>query len=60
MSFVGITRVWRWNKERMEAADAAGTIVQKAPENVPLFERYLNERPGRPRDDVWLDVMLPE
>lgn len=44
----------------MEAADAAGTIVQKAPENVPLFERYLNERPGRPRDDVWLDVMLPE
>ena len=58
--FRGVTRVWRWTKERMEAADAAGIIVQKTPRSVPRFKRYLDEQPGRPRDDVWTDVVMPE
>ena len=58
--FLGVTRVWRWTRERMEAAYAAGIIVQKTPRHVPRERRYLDEQPGRPRDDVWLDVTQPE
>lgn len=58
--FLGVTRVWRWTKERMEAAYADGRIIQTKPGNVPDYKRYLDEQPGRPHDDVWLDVMQPE
>lgn len=58
--FLGVTRVWRWTRERMEAAYAAGRVVQTAPGRVPRFKRYLDEQPGKPRDDIWLDVMQPE
>ena len=58
--FLGVTRVWRWTRERMEAAYAAGRIVQTAPGRVPREKRYLDEQPGAPRDDIWLDVVQPE
>lgn len=54
--FLGVTRVWRWTKERMETAHAAGRVVQTKPGNVPRFKRYLDEQPGKPRDDVWSDI----
>ena len=53
--FLGVTRVWRWTRERMEAAYAAGRIVQTAPGRVPRFKRFLDEQPGRKRDDIWND-----
>ena len=58
--FLGVTRVWRWTRERMEAAYAEGRVVQTAPGRVPRFKRYLDEQPGRKRDDIWLDVVQPE
>ena len=58
--FLGVTRVWRWTKERMEKAYTEGRIVQTKPGNVPDYKRYLDEQPGRPRDDVWLDLVMPE
>ena len=58
--FLGVTRVWRWTRKRMEAAYKAGKIVQTSPGNVPRFIRYLDEQPGRMRDDLWLDVSTPE
>ena len=58
--FLGVTRVWRWERERMEAALDAGRIVQTAPGNVPRFKRYLDEQPGRKRDDIWDDVVSLE
>ena len=54
--FLGVTRVWRWTRERMEAAYAEGRVVQSAPGNVPRFKRYLDEQPGRKRDDIWNDL----
>ena len=54
--FLGVHRVWRWTRERMEAAYAEGRVVQSAPGNVPRFKRYLDEQPGKPRDDVWSDI----
>ena len=58
--FLGVTRVWRWTKERMEAAYEAGIVVQKTARHVPREKRYLDEQDGRPRDDVWLDLMQVE
>ncbi len=54
--FLGVTRVWRWTRERMEAALAAGRVVQAKPGNVPRYKRFLDEQPGKPRDDIWDDV----
>lgn len=58
--FLGITRVWRWTKKRMEREYSEGHVVQKKPGLVPRFRRFLDQQPGRPRDDVWVDVVLPE
>ena len=58
--FLGVTRVWRWTRERMEEALAAGRIIQTAPGNVPDFKRYLDEQQGRPLDDLWTDVVQVE
>lgn len=54
--FLGITRVWRWTKERMQKAYEDGLIVQTKPGTVPQLKRYLDEQRGRPLDDVWTDI----
>lgn len=54
--FLGVTRVWRWTKERMQKAYEDGLIVQTRPGTVPQLKRYLDEQRGRPLDDVWTDI----
>jgi DNA modification methylase len=54
--FLGVKRVWRWTKERMQAAYEAGLVVQPRPGGVPRFKRYLDKQQGRPLDDVWTDI----
>jgi len=54
--FLGVTRVWRWTKERMQAAYDEGLVVQTALGRVPRFKRYLDEQRGRPLGDVWSDI----
>jgi len=54
--FLGVTRVWRWTKERMQAAYEAGLVVQTRPGAVPQLKRYLDEQEGRPIADVWADI----
>lgn len=54
--FLGITRVWRWTKERMHQAHADGIVVQSAKGRVPQMKRYLDEQRGRPLGDVWTDI----
>lgn len=55
--FLGVTRVWRWTRERMQSAYEAGLIVQSRPGTVPRLKRYLDEQRGLPLDDVWTDVL---
>jgi site-specific DNA-methyltransferase (adenine-specific) len=55
--FLGVTKVWRWTKERMEAAYEAGMIHQSAPGKVPRQKRYLDEQRGLPYSDVWTDIL---
>jgi site-specific DNA-methyltransferase (adenine-specific) len=54
--FLGITRVWRWTKERMQTAFESGIVVQTKPGTVPQLKRYLDEQEGTPVDDVWIDI----
>ena len=57
---LGVTRTWRWTREKMEATLAAGRIVQTGPGRVPREKRYLDQQQGRLRDDIWVDVAQPE
>jgi site-specific DNA-methyltransferase (adenine-specific) len=54
--FLGITRVWRWTQDRMQAAYDAGLVIQTKPGSVPQLKRYLDEQRGRPLGDVWADI----
>ncbi len=55
--FKGVTKVWRWTKERMLEEDAKGRIVvPRGGEGIPRYKRYLDEQEGVPVDDVWVDV----
>lgn len=54
--FMGVHRVWRWTRERMEKAYKDGRIVQSKPGAVPRYKRYLDEMPGMPVTDTWDDI----
>nr|AMK59516.1 DNA methylase N-4/N-6 [uncultured bacterium UPO68_UPO87] len=54
--FLGVTRVWRWTRERMQKAYEDGLVVQNKPGQVPALKRYLDEQEGNPVDDIWSDV----
>ncbi len=57
--FKGVTRVWRWTKERMEEADRAGLIVvPRGGAGVPRYKRYLDEQEGISISDFWDDVEI--
>ena len=54
--FLGVTRVWRWTKERMQKAYDDGLIYQSKPGAVPQEKRFLDEMEGQPLSDDWGDV----
>ena len=54
--FMGVTRVWRWTRKRMQEAYDNGLIVQSRPGVVPRLKRYLDESKGRQVDTVWDDI----
>ena len=53
---MGVTRYWRYSEERMQELIAAGRIIQRKPGAVPRYKRYLDEMPGVPLQDIWIDV----
>lgn len=54
--FLGITRYWRYKKERMEELYEQGRIIQTKPGTVPQYKRYLDEMPGTSLQDLWDDI----
>ena len=54
--FLGVTRVWRWTKDRMQKANEDGLIYQAKPGAVPQERRYLDEMTGQPISDDWDDI----
>lgn len=55
--FLGVTRVWRWTKERMQKAYEDGLVVQLKPGAVPQYKKYLDESLGRTVTDDWGDIL---
>ncbi|MBI4289470.1 MAG: restriction endonuclease [Chloroflexi bacterium] len=54
--FLGVTRYWRFSKERMQQLYEQGRVVQTRPGTVPRYKRYLDDMPGLPMQDVWDDI----
>jgi site-specific DNA-methyltransferase (adenine-specific) len=54
--FLGIKRVWRWTKERMQKAYENGLVVQLKPGAVPQYIKYLDDSPGRTITNNWDDI----
>ena len=53
---MGVTRYWRYSKDRMQKLIDQGRVVQTKPGNVPQYKRYLDEMPGVPLQDLWTDI----
>jgi DNA modification methylase len=55
---MGVTRYWRYSKDRMAQLIAEGRIIQPNPGTVPQYKRYLDEMPGVPAQNLWDDVSV--
>ena len=53
---MGVTRFWRYSKEKMAELTRQGRIVQIKPGAVPAYKRYLDEMPGVSLQDLWADI----
>jgi DNA modification methylase len=54
--FLGVTRYWRYSRERMQELYDAGRIIQTKPGRVPQYKRYLDEMPGVALQNDWTDI----
>jgi adenine specific DNA methylase Mod len=54
--FMGVTRYWRYNKDKMLKLAEEGRIVQPREGAVPRYVRYLDEMPGIAIGDDWHDI----
>ena len=54
--FLGVTRVWRWTRERMQEAYDEGIVVQLKPGAVPQYKKYLDDSSGRTITNDWSDI----
>jgi adenine specific DNA methylase Mod len=54
--FLGVTRVWRWSRERMEKAYKDGLVVQLKPGAVPQYKLYYDQSLGRTITNDWNDI----
>lgn len=51
----GLTRVWRWTKEKMQALHDEGRLIYSK-SGMPRYKRYLDEMQGTPITSVWTDI----
>ncbi|HVY19631.1 MAG TPA: site-specific DNA-methyltransferase [Bauldia sp.] len=55
--FLGVTKVWRWTKDRMnEEYEKGRIIVPRSGKGIPRYKRYLDEQEGVPVGDFWDDI----
>ncbi len=54
--FLGVTKVWRWTKDRMLEEYNKGRVVMPPGGKIPRYKRYLDEQEGIPVDDFWEDI----
>lgn len=54
--FLGVSRYWVHSKQKMQELYEKGMIIQTKPGAVPQKKRYLDESPGVPLQDIWVDI----
>lgn len=54
----GVTRYWRYSRERMQELIDTGIVCQDRPGTVPYRKRYLDESKGVPLQDIWTDIPM--
>ena len=54
--FLGVSRYWVHSKAKMQELYEKGIIIQTKPGAVPQKKRYLDEAPGVPLQDIWVDI----
>lgn len=54
--FLGVSKYWVHSKAKMQELYEKGIIVQTKPGAVPQKKRYLDEAPGVPLQDIWVDI----
>ena len=52
----GITKVWKYTKERMKKLDEEGRIYYPTKGKVPGLKQYLDEMDGQLTQDIWSDI----
>ena len=55
---MGVTRYWRYSRQRMQRLIDEGRVVQTNPGTVPMYKRYLDESMGTPITTNWSDISL--
>ncbi len=53
---MGVSRHWRYSRERMNGLIAKGYVVQTKPGNVPQRKLYLDEGQGVPLQNLWDNI----
>jgi DNA modification methylase len=53
---MGVTRYWRYSKEKMQKLIEEGRVVQTKPGAVPAYKRYLDEMKGVALQNDWQDI----
>lgn len=53
---MGVTRYWRYTREKMDDLIRQGRVIQTRPGAVPQYKRYLDEMPGVPLQSLWDDL----
>jgi len=53
---MGVSRHWRYSREKMQQLIEQGRIIQTRPGAVPQYKRYLDEMPGVSAQNLWDDI----
>lgn len=53
---MGVTKFWRYSREKMAKLIEEGRVIQPAPGKVPRYKRYFDEMPGVPLQNLWDDI----
>ncbi|WP_346795586.1 site-specific DNA-methyltransferase [Halomonas sp. Bachu 37] len=55
---MGVTRPWRYSRERMQKLINEGLVIQTKPGNVPMQKKYLDESKGVQASTWWDDISM--
>lgn len=51
----GVTKVWKFTRERMQQMDEDGLLVYSR-NGIPQYKGYLDNMKGTPTQDIWTDI----